>query len=337
MGNTEKEIDVVVMWVDGSDPHHLAKRRRFLTDAAEDKRPDVGGITRFASVGEIEFCIASIHKFAPFIHKIWIITDDQDPHLEEVMARHFERLIPMEVVDHRVIFRGYEEYLPTFNSRALETLMWRIPGLSERFILMNDDFFLAAPVQEETFFRNGKTVSYTSWYPTWLARLLRTVKPKKQGYKPIGFKDSMLNALDIMDGGKRFIYLSHTPRALKKSFYEEFYGISGEAPGRVTRHEEVLLKNIRHRFRASEQFNSQELFYLQEARNRQLIQEKPDKVALYLKPRRKKHYIDKKLKAFNASKTALFGCLNSLEQAAPEDRQKVLDWLRQHIYGPQEK
>ena len=333
MENTGEDIDVVVMWVDGSDPHHLAKRRYFLTEEAEDKRPDVGGVTRFANVGEIEFCIASIHRFAPFIHKIWIITDDQDPHVDKVMAKHFDKLIPMEIVDHRVIFRGYEEYLPTFNARSLETLMWRIPGLSERFILMNDDFFLTAPVQPEDFFRGEKTVSYTSWYNTFMGKILRRIKPRKHGHQPVGFKDSMLNALEIMGGGYRFIKLTHTPRALRRSFYEEFYGSACDDPGPVLKHQDVVLRNICHRFRHAEQFNSQELFYLNEARAGRLILCPPGKKVLYMKPRFAYRYVEKKLESFQANDEAVFGCINSLDSASYKDQQKVLDWLRQHIYG----
>jgi hypothetical protein len=35
--------------------------------------------------------------------------------------------------------------LPTFNSHAIEANIHRIPGLSDSFIAMNDDFFLTAP------------------------------------------------------------------------------------------------------------------------------------------------------------------------------------------------
>jgi hypothetical protein len=48
------------------------------------------------------------------------------------------------VVPHSSIF-PYPEHLPTFNSLAIETHLHRIPGLSENFIAMNDDFFFTAP------------------------------------------------------------------------------------------------------------------------------------------------------------------------------------------------
>ncbi len=318
-------IDIVLPWVNGNDPWHQQRRSAYLADPEAACQDDVAAPTRYADCGELDCCIASIRKFAPWVRKIWLVTDHQVP---DSVPLQDGQTVPVEIIDHSLLFRGYENFLPTFNSRSLEALLWRIPGLSEHFLLMNDDFFLAAPVQPKDFFDRERTISYTDWYPTWLARFLRAIKPKKQGHKPIGFKDSMLNALDLLGGGHRFIYLSHTPRALKRSFYETYYGVSGDAPGRVARQEEVLLKNIRHRFRHPEQFNSQELFYLQEAKEGRLIQKAPDTYALYLKPRRERHYIDRKLVAFDAARKALFGCVNSLDQASPEDRKKVMDWLR---------
>ena len=143
---TREVIDIVIPWVDGDDPVLAAKRRQYLTGKREDKHADVAAATRYCDLGVIFWCIDSINIFAPFIRKIFIVTDGQDPHLEEHLTARFPKgHIPVEIVDHSVIFKGYEKYLPTFNSRSIEALIWRIPGLSEHFLLMNDDFFLAGP------------------------------------------------------------------------------------------------------------------------------------------------------------------------------------------------
>jgi hypothetical protein len=49
-----------------------------------------------------------------------------------------------------------KEYLPTFNSAAIEVNLFRIKGLSERFIYFNDDVYLCAPVVPEDFFVENK-------------------------------------------------------------------------------------------------------------------------------------------------------------------------------------
>ena len=47
------------------------------------------------------------------------------------------------------------ETLPTFNSRAIEMYLHRIPGLADYFLYGNDDMFPLMPLQESDFFRDG--------------------------------------------------------------------------------------------------------------------------------------------------------------------------------------
>ena len=128
------KIDAVITWVDGDDPRHRAKREQYGNRRMLSQN-DVAGNTRYASLGEIFYCVASLNRYAPWLNKIYIVTDEQNPMLDEWLANHFpEGTIPMEIVDHKVIFRGYEEFLPTFNSISIESMTWRIPGLSEHYI-----------------------------------------------------------------------------------------------------------------------------------------------------------------------------------------------------------
>lgn len=312
-------IDIVLPWVDGNDPAHRAKLKAHITSEKEDTRSDVAGKARFSNMGEIRHCVASINRYAPFIRTIHIVTDGQDPQLEEYINALFPQgHIPMNIVSHEDIFKGYEDFLPTFNSRAIETMIWRIPGLSEHFILMNDDFFITAPLTPENFFQGESTVCYADWYNTLTARLLWAIKPRRKGRKRISFKHSMVKALDILGGGNRFLYLSHTPRALRKSFFEDFFG----------RYEDLIIKNIQHRFRHEDQFNSQELFYLSQAREGRCIVFPPEDKAIFLMPSKGRRHIERKIKAYGNGEGYMFGCINSLSEASEADRERVLGWLK---------
>lgn len=77
------------------------------------------------------------------------------------------------------------------------------------------------PCVKEDFFKDGKVICYADWYLTAVSRLLRFFKPKKNGHKPISFKESMTNALTMTGGGHRFLMLSHCPRTLKRSAFED--------------------------------------------------------------------------------------------------------------------
>ena len=318
----EFPIDIVIPWVDGDDPVLAAKRRLYLTGKKEEKMTDVAAPTRFAHLGEIFWCIDSINIFAPFIRKIFIVTDGQDPHLEEHLAARFpEGHIPVEIVDHKVIFRGYEKYLPVFNSRSIEAVIWRIPGLSEHFLLMNDDFFLAGPVKPEDFYIGDQTVCYADWRWTWLERLFRRIKRWKNRRAKATFKGSMINAVKILGGHPQFLYLAHTPRALKRSFYENFFA---ERP-------EVLVRNLLDRFRTARQYNSQELFYITELKAGRLKVIPTSRRLIYMKPHENSRYIKRKLARFDRARNACFGCINSMDIASAEDRQLIFDWISRRL------
>ena len=101
------KIDAVITWVDGNDPVHRQKRNR-LASPDMLKADDVAGDTRFVEVGEIAWCVASINRYAPWINKIYIVTDAQDPHLEEFMERNFPEGISLWKLS---IIRSYSEDL----------------------------------------------------------------------------------------------------------------------------------------------------------------------------------------------------------------------------------
>lgn len=315
------EIDAVITWVDGNDPVLNARRSQYAPASAL-KRQDVAGATRYANLGEIFWCVASLNRFAPFLRRIYIVTDGQDPCLDASVAACFpDGYIPMEIVDHKEIFKGYEEYLPVFNSRAIETMLWRIPGLSEHYLLMNDDFLLVNPVSGSDFFAgDGQPLCYAARFNALWARLLRKLKPKKDGSEAVTFKSSMLNALDILGGGREILYLAHTPRPLLKSFYETFFD------GR----DELIIRNIGHRFRDASQYNSQELQYLSlNACGGCRVIGKGVR-DFYLEPKPKPDYIKKKLALLNSGKF-LFCCFNSLDKASEEDRRLVYDWVKERL------
>ena len=318
-------IDIVLPWVDGDDPDHIRHRNQFCTDYGETSREDVGGNSRFQSLGEIRYCIESINLYAPFIRKIFIVTDGQDPLLDEYMSSKFPGgHIPMEIVDHKVIFRGYEGYLPVFNSRAIEAMIWRIPDLSEHFILMNDDFMFIKDASPEDFFRDGKTVCYAKRRLTCWSRFIGLFRPHSKGHKRISFKESMMNAARIMNRRNSYLYLGHTPRALKRSFYEDFF----------TKREDVMRRNISYRFRDSHQFNSQELFYIAEDRKGACIIVPTSQRLIYLipKPKRGKRYIERKIRKMDKKTGAIFCCINTLSLATPDDQKRVLDWVEGKLY-----
>lgn len=317
-----EKIDAVITWVDGDDPRHRAKRQKFGSQR-QFSEESVAGDTRFNSLGEIFYCVASINRFAPWINKIYIVTDEQNPHLEPFLEQNFPQgYIPIEIVDHKVLFRGYEEFLPTFNSISIESMTWRIPGLSDKFIEFNDDFMLSAPVSPEDFFAEGDSViCYADKRSYWLTALTRLLKYRNGGTKLVSFKESMLNAATLLGNRCFYLKIDHTPRALLRSLYEEFF----------TKNPNSLHQNISHRFRHYTQFNPQELQYLILYRQGQCLLRSVKGVLNYLKPKKGVGYIEKKLDRFSRNRRAKFCCFNSLDMASEEGRKLVVAWIEERL------
>ena len=314
-------IDAVIAWVDGEDPVHKAKRKKY-GNWAELDNDEVGGDIRFTSVGEIKFCIASLLRFAPFLRKIFVVTDSQNPNVSEFVSQHFpDTKTEIVIVDHKDIYAGSESVLPVFNSLSIETMLWRIPDLSEHYIYLNDDFLIVSPVTEDDFFQDGKAICYAEPFSVPLARLLRKIKPRRRGHKIFGFKDSMLNAADAVGQKWTFPYIGHIPLAMKRSLQEKFYNTNPE----------VFLSNMSPRFREPHQFNPQVLYYIIGVREGDCVIHPRKGIDLYLKPKNKPGYVQDKLTSFDNSDKALFCCFNSLDYASDEDQHLVFDWLNKRL------
>lgn len=135
------DIDIVVTWVDGSDPEWLKERARYSGTSTE--LSDV----RFRDWGLMRYWFRGIEKCAPWVRKIHFVTWG---HLPEWLDTANPKL---HIVKHTDFIPA--EYLPTFNSHTIELNLHRIEGLAEQFIYFNDDMFLIRPVKPTLFFRNG--------------------------------------------------------------------------------------------------------------------------------------------------------------------------------------
>ena len=60
-----------------------------------------------------------------------------------------------------------EEYLPTFNSAAIELNLHRIEGLSENFVFFNDDMYLIQDVKPDDFFLSTDNRGYWLFMKPW--------------------------------------------------------------------------------------------------------------------------------------------------------------------------
>lgn len=137
-------IDVVYTWVDSSDP---AFREELAAHLPPESPSTLTGPARFRSHDELRYSLRSLESYAPWINRIYIVTNGQRPtwltdHPKITLVSHKEILEP--------------EYLPTFNSHVIGSALHRIPGLSEHYVYFNDDIILLRPIEPtELFTANG--------------------------------------------------------------------------------------------------------------------------------------------------------------------------------------
>jgi Stealth protein CR2, conserved region 2/Stealth protein CR3, conserved region 3/Stealth protein CR1, conserved region 1/Stealth protein CR4, conserved region 4 len=151
-------IDVVYTWVDGADPAWLERKARALGDNTwvAGVNGQTANNSRFACRDELRYSMRALHCFAPWVRRIFLVTDNQVP------AWLDTEYPQVTVVSHREVF-GDTGRLPTFNSQAIESRLHRIDGLAEHFLYLNDDVFLARPVSPTMFFTPG---GLTRFFPS---------------------------------------------------------------------------------------------------------------------------------------------------------------------------
>ena len=236
-------IDAVITWVDGSTEKHRRKRRRYL---AKENRPLHENATnphRWACNDEILYCLQSLENNAPWVRRIWIVVDEETPDLRQLSNSLRAKV---RFVFHHEIFGEFSADLPTFNSLAIESMLWRINGLSERFMYFNDDVFLTAPLFPSDVFRGDAPVLRGRWVDYDDA-----LRPTEVRNDPAKFNHYMqLNAARMMGfDATRLFASAHVVHPLRRSVMSRLF----------ERHREAFRNNAKHRFRDLSQFLPQGL------------------------------------------------------------------------------
>lgn len=251
------DVDAVITWVDGNDPAHEAKRVNAL-NGSNDKisnKLSTGHLkTRFLDNGELYYCVASLRKYAPWIRKIYIVTDNQVP---DFLTPDIQQQYDIHIVDHKVIFESYEWALPTFNSLSIETAIWRIPDLSENFIYLNDDFILCSPVNKSDFFQNGKVALRGEWrtmisYSPLRIKLNNLFSSFVKKFLGITRSLNLLiqiRSAKLANFKKRYFYSPHVPHPIHKHTVENYY----------KNNPTIFEENIKYPFRSTNQHTIQYL------------------------------------------------------------------------------
>eukprot|EP00924_Labyrinthula_sp_SR-Ha-C_P004244 snap_masked-scaffold_3-processed-gene-18.34-mRNA-1 protein AED:0.27 eAED:0.27 QI:0/0/0/0.5/1/1/2/0/373 len=159
----ESKLDLVYTYVDGSDPIWLENKKKFHPVMPEDMKkyinPDhhMNDENRYTDHSELKYSLRSVEKHFPWVNNIFIVVA-----LESQVPKWLNISHPkIHIVLHKDIFVGeFAADLPVFRSGSIELHLFRIPGLSDNYIYLNDDFFFGQNITMENFYtvQNGHKI-----------------------------------------------------------------------------------------------------------------------------------------------------------------------------------
>lgn len=138
------EVDLVYTWVDGTDANHIKKWTHYA-EAPGDVNPE-----RYRDPYHLlKHSLRSVEKHLDWYRNIYVVT--ARPQVPEWLHTTHPNL---KVVHHDEIIDA--QYLPTFNPNCIESFLHKIPGLTEHFLYINDDFLFGSKTFLEDFMPDGK-------------------------------------------------------------------------------------------------------------------------------------------------------------------------------------
>jgi len=209
-----------------------------------------------------------------------------------------------------------DSILKFFNSRSIETKLYRIPKLSEHFIYFNDDFFLIKETALKDFFIKGVPVLRGRWKTykdaLWYRRLLnKKVAETRANHRKGQEKGAKLLEL------KKFYKFGHTPHPMRKSTLVNFFESNPELED----------MNSSYRFRHYNQFIPQGLANHLEIKNNTCVLKRNHQLVFIQNYEKSFLWLKVTLKLARNNKKKLFLNLQGLNQCPKEKLDFILNWL----------
>ena len=301
------DVDLVYLWCDGNEPAFWERKNYWLK---QENRPAMQAVAdgRWEQVDELKYSLRSVEKYLPWIHHIYVVTDRQVPMWLKTDNPK------LTVVDHSEIIP--EKYIPVFNSSAIETSIYKIPGLAEHFLLANDDTFVNRSLKKSFFFQDGKPI---------FRMQLSMLNPQSL------YQASLLHTIDLLekDFGAQIPFFStrnlaphHNIDAYLKSDYEDC----------ANHFEKEYEKTLSHKFRKADDIQRIGVAIWTVMKGHGLVKvvyastKKPHRIDSLFATNTRRNYA-KKIASMNPG---LF-CINDGELSTPQDRMRLKKYLHKRF------
>ena len=296
-------IDLVYLWVDGNNPEWLAKRAAFLDGKTDNS---LTNYRSYLNNDELKYSLRSVERYAPWIRNIFILSDNQKPKWLDISNPK------IKIIDQNDILPN--KSLPCFNSNVLEHFLYKIPNLSEHFLLSNDDMFLNRTVLPNTFFAaDGFPIIRLNRKPfrrfRWFLREQILKKPHKL------YSKALFNAAELVKNKFGVFYNGLPHHNIDSYLKSDCLRVSEQIFK-----DEIDLMKMNH-VRSSNDIQRVIYSYVALAEKRGHLQHVSSKDSLHVHIQKERHY--ERLEKINPT----FFCMNDTEYADDNDRMKLKEWL----------
>lgn len=198
-------IDIVYTWVDDTFPGYGELLRQY----AGDKRDTNPNRTR-DNLDLLKYSLRSLAANAPFVRNIYLVTCR--PQVPAWLDASHPRI---RIVHHDEVMAP--EILPTFNSFAIVSHLHKLPGLSERFLYLEDDMLIPASLSLDAFLADdGRPLVFTRAKRTAIHAELDPAKAS-----PWNLALATANAALTREFGlTRHAYVIHGPRLIDGTLFQ---------------------------------------------------------------------------------------------------------------------
>lgn len=298
------DVDLVYLWVNGNDPEWQKKHNSVVKNVSDDPEIDCKG--RYVSNDELKYSLRSVAMYAPWIRKIFIVTDNQTPDWLDTTNPK------VKIIDHTEIMPA--ESLPCFNSSLIEHFLYKIPGLAEHFLFANDDMYLNKEVTEMDFFTQ-------QGFP--IVRLVRKsfrrirwfFREKVRNKHLSNYRTMIVRSSQLVDR-KYGTYYTGMPHHNIDSYLKSDYKRMVEE---VFRNE--FSANNKNKVRNDDDVHRSILSYAALAEKRGKLRYVTSKESMYVKIHKKIFY--ERLEKYQP----MFFCMNDSQYATDSDRQMAKTYL----------
>jgi len=106
-----EKIDFVVAWVDGNDPVWQEKKSSY-DGSVNTSKQSMNSVKAYREWGTFKYWFRGVEKFAPWVNKVYLVTDQQKPSWLDINSEKFYykcRLRGLSILPGFVFYSNSEE------------------------------------------------------------------------------------------------------------------------------------------------------------------------------------------------------------------------------------